>query len=116
MASVKGSRIVKREPWPGVLSICSAPPSFLTSTAPGLLRQRTRRREARLEHQLHDVFIRKLLVGTNQAEFQTLIAYCAQVHARAVVIDLDDDLGAFTPQFQMNMPTLILARRAAHFW
>ena len=33
MASVSGRRMVKREPSPGFVSMCSAPPSFLISLA-----------------------------------------------------------------------------------
>jgi hypothetical protein len=61
-------RIVKCVPRPGWLSMCSAPPSFLISTAttsmptprPACCVTGPGGGEARLEHQLHHVLVREL--------------------------------------------------------
>ena len=81
--------------------------------AAGLLRQRAGGGEARLEHQLHDVLIRSACSGRISPSASALGADRRQVHAGAVVADLDDHLGALALQAQMNVAGLVLAARAA---
>ena len=66
--------------------------------APGLLRQRAGGREPRLEHELHDIIVGQFLPGLDEPQRQALVADRAEVHAGAVVADLDDDLGALALQ------------------
>ena len=98
--------MVNREPWPGLVSMCSAPPSFLISVAttsmptprPDSVRHGARGREPGLEDQLHDVFVGELLVGTHQAQRDALVADGLEIHAGAVVGHFDHDLRAFAMQ------------------
>ena len=81
--------------------------------AAGLLRQRAGGREARLEHQLHDVVVGQRLVGRISPSARPLSRIAREVHARAVVADVDDDFRAFALQVQVDLAGRGLAARRA---
>ena len=123
MASVSGRRMVKREPSPGLRLHVQRAAELLDLAgdhvhADAAARQRAHRargRETGLEHELHDVFVGQLLIGAHQAQRDALVADRLEIHAGAVVGNLDDDFRAFAMQRDGDGAALVLARLLALF-
>ncbi len=70
--------------------------------AAGLLGDRTRGGEPRLEDELHRILIAQGLPGRDEAERLTFVADRLQIHAAAVIGETHHDLGALPMQLQQD--------------